>query len=539
MKTEKVFFSDSVGAEARKEGLDVTQGRTLSGDVNLSADVVVVGSGAGGAVMAYELARAGLRVIVLEAGPYVPSSEFSEDFTESLERLYADHGSQTNKDGDLLVLQGACVGGSTVVNGCVSFRTPDFILRDWQEQFGLSALTPEEMEPYFRKVERNLSIEENAGHEIARHSQLALAGAKALGWSVKPFKRNIRDCALTGHCLSGCKTDRKQSMLVTYLPWAVAHGAKIFSDVTVTQVISRAGQARGVIAEAKDSSGTTVANIRVDAPIVVAAAGAVQTPLLLLRSDLANGSDQVGRNFACHPSMYVGARYPEPVYAWRGALLGVYIDEFLPPEKGGFILEAGGLGAVEMTLITEPGSGEAFLDYMEDAKYYSGLVTLIHDHNVGRIGWDGDNKRVDYQLADVDFDSMLRAIKAAAQVHFAAGAEEVFVPSTKPLRIRSVEEIDQVLSELSNAPQVLRMVSYHPQGTCRMGSDPDRSVVAEHGESHDISGLYVADASLLPTSIIVNPQVTVYALASRIADQLIARREQYLGNASKGSGESG
>jgi len=541
MSADKTFLGGVGGGSVRKDGLAVTQGRTLTGDINLNADVVVVGSGAGGAVMAYELAQAGFRVIVLEAGPYVPSSAFSEDFTDSLERLYADHGSQTNKDGDLLVLQGKCVGGSTIVNGCVSFRTPDFILQDWQEKFGLSALTPEEMEPYFSKVERNLSIEENAGHEIARHSQLALAGAKALGWSVKPFKRNIRNCALTGHCLSGCKTDRKQSMLVTYLPWAVAHGAQIFSDVTVTQVLTREGKARGVLAEGKDNNGKTVANIRVDAPIVVAAAGAVQTPLLLLRSGIANGSDQVGRNFACHPSVYVGARYPDPVYAWRGALLGVYIDEFLEPKKGGFILEAGGLGAVEMTLITEPGSGQPFLDYMEGAKYYSGLVTLIHDHNVGRIGWDGDTKRIDYQLADVDFESMLQAIGAAAKVHLAAGALEVFVPSTKPLKIRSVEEIEGVLSELrdglQNDPQVLRMVSYHPQGTCRMGAEPSASVVAEHGESHEVSGLYIADASLLPTSIIVNLQVTLYALASRIADQLIARREQYLGALSQSSGE--
>ncbi len=512
----------------RQQGLSVTQGRDLRGDIRLRADVVVVGSGAGGAVTAYELARQGLKVIVLEAGPYIPSSAFSEDFTDSLERLYADAGAQTNKDGDLLLLQGKCVGGSTVVNACVAFRTPGFILQDWQRDHGLTGLTEEVLAPYFARVEALLSIEDNGEHEIARHSQLVRAGAQQLGWSVKPFKRNIRDCALTGHCLSGCKTDRKQSMLVTYLPWAVAHGARIYSDTAVTRIDAVNGAVTGVQAQASDADGNVVAQISVEAPLVVAAAGAVQTPLLLLSSGLANRSGQVGKNFACHPSLYVAARYPEPVYPWRGALLGVYVDEFMHPDKGGFILEAGGLGAVEMCLVSEPGTGKPYVDFMQDVRYYSGLVTLIHDHNVGQISWDSARKRIDYRLAEPDFDAMIAALAAAARIQFAAGAEEVYVPATEHLVIRNEAEIDTVLARLQNAPQVLRMVSYHPQGTCRMGANPDTSVVAEHGESHDIHGLYIADASLFPTSIIVNPQVTVYAMATRIAEQILARRDRYL-----------
>lgn len=511
----------------REKGLAVTHGRSLKGEQQWQADVVVVGSGAGGAVTAYELARQGLKVVIVEAGPYIPSEEFSEDFTDSLERLYADHGAQANKDGDLLILQGKCVGGSTVVNGCVSFRTPDFILEDWQRDYGLTGLTVEEMTPYFERVEKHLSIEENGEHEIANHSRLTRAGAEKLGWSVKPFKRNIRDCALTGHCLSGCKTDRKQSMLVTYLPWALAHGAQLVSETVVTRVVAEQGKATGVVANVFDEQGAVQATLRIDASLVVVAAGAVQTPLLLQRSELANSSGQVGHNFACHPSLFVAARYPQPVYPWRGALLGVYIDEFLHPSKGGFVLEAGGLGAVEMCLITEPGTGKPFVDYMQQSKYYSGLVTLIHDHNVGHIYWDGEEKRIDYRLNDADFASMKKALVAAARLHLAAGAEEVFVPASEHLVIRSEADIEPVLARLDNAPQVLRMVSYHPQGTCRMGADPARSVVAEHGETHDVKGLYVADASLLPTSIIVNPQVTVYALASRIADQILARRDRY------------
>lgn len=509
-------------------GLPVTQASDIQdSSLTLSADVVVIGSGAGGAVTAYELARQGLDVIILEAGPYVPSQAFTEDFTEALETLYEDHGGQTNKSGDLLLLQGKCVGGSTVVNGCVAFRTPDFILDDWQRDFGLTNLTPAALDPYFDRVERNLGIHDNGEHEIAAHSRLVREGANQLGWSVKPFKRNIRQCALTGHCLSGCKSERKQSMLVTYLPWAAAHGARIYSDTRVTQVLAEQGRATGVVAEVVDPERGKVADMTVSASLVVMAAGAVQTPLLLQQSNLANSSGEVGRNFACHPSMYVAARYPQEVHAWRGALLGVYVDEFMRPEKGGFILEAGGLGAAEMCLLCEPGTGKPYIDFMKDIRHYSGLVTLIHDHNVGEIRWEDGRKVVDYDVAKSDFPAMIESIRAAAKIHFAAGAEKVFMPTTEQLVMESEADIEPVLARIEHGPQNFRLVSYHPQGSTRMGADPASSVVAPHGETHDVEGLYITDASLLPTSIIVNPQVTVYALASYISDQILGRRDQY------------
>ena len=499
-------------------GLRVHQASDVTRDhLQLEADAVIVGSGAGGAVSAYELAKRGFKVLVLEAGPYVPSKDFTENFTDSLDTLYQDHGSQSNSDGDLLVLQGACVGGSTVVNGCVCFRTPDFILQDWQRDFGLSELTAEELSPYFDEVEKNLAVHDNGEHEIPQHGRLIRAGANRLGWSVKPLKRNIRQCGLTGHCLSGCKTERKQSMLVTYLPWAAAHGAQIYADTRVEKIVTREGRASGVEATITRHDGTVAATLSVSAPRVILAAGAVQTPVLLLKNGLGNRSGQVGKNFACHPSLYVPARYPEPVYPWRGAMLGVYVDEFLHPDKGGFVLEDGGAGLVELTMAAEPGTGKPFMDYMANAKYLAGLVTLIHDHNVGSIEWDGERKKINYQLSNSDFPAMQQALKAAARLHLAAGASEVYVPASDQRIVRSEADIDSQVDGLENQPQHLRMVSYHPQGTCRMGADPDHSVVAANGQAHDVPGLYVADASLLPTSIIVNPQITVYALATRIA----------------------
>jgi choline dehydrogenase-like flavoprotein len=504
-------------------GLDVTQAKDVTSErIELVADVVVVGSGAGGAVAAYELARAGRSVIVLEAGPYVPSSEFTEDLSKAMTQLYQDKGTQTNASGDMLVLQGRCVGGSTVVNACAAFRTPPYILEDWQKGHGLKNLTPETLEPYFRKVEEHLGIHVNAEHELNRNSNVLREGCKKLGISWKPIPRNIRGCAMTGHCLSGCASDRKQSMLVTYLPWAVAHGAKIYADTCVTGVMSEGGRATGVNAKVIDpATGKTKAEMVVKAQTVVLAAGAVQTPLLLQASKLANGSGQLGKNFACHPSAGIVGEYEQDIHVWRGALLGIYIDEWQHPSKGGFLLECGGGGPVELATALQPGLGKPFIDFMSRAKKMASIVTLIHDHNVGEVRWNQQTKQIDYQVAPADAPAFKAAIKAAARVHFASGAKRVYLPTVAPGVVERLEDLDAKVDAIQVAPHTLRMVSYHPQGTCRMGADARTSVVGPYGETHDVKGLYITDASLFPTSIIVNPQVTVYALATYIADHIV------------------
>ncbi len=505
-------------------GLQVTQASDIpaGSQLTLDADVVVVGSGAGGAITAYELARAGQRVVVLEAGPYVPSEKFTEMLAVSMATLYADHGGQTNAHGDISILQGSCVGGSTVVNAALCFRTPDYYLKLWAKDYGLGNLTPAVMRPYFEKIERNLHIRQVGPHETSAGAELLAKGMTQLGYPLGKARRNIKECVNSGACFSGCATDRKQSMLVTYLPWAVAHGARIYSDTRVTQVLTEGGAASGVQAEVWEN-GQKKADVRVNAARVVLAAGPVQTPLLLLASGLANSSDQVGRNFACHPTLSVTAEFGHEVGDFYGATHSLYMDQATLPEKGGWLLLNAVQDPVEASFQAEPGTGKPYMAYMSGYKNTVRLISLIHDKNVGRISWKDGQKHIHYEVDDADFEAMKKGLVATCRILFAAGAKKLYLPTSNRAVIERPEDVAAAISALRNEPARYKYTSFHPQGTCRMGADPRKTVVNPHGETHDVKRLYVADASLLPTSIGYNPSETVYALASYISDQIVAQ----------------
>jgi len=490
--------------------------------LELQADVVVIGSGAAGAVTAYELSRSGAKVVVLEAGPHILSSEFQEHIPTALETLYEDHGNQVNATGDLVVLQGKCVGGSTVVNAAVCFRAPNQVLDSWAEEHGLDNLSPGALAPYFERVEQNLSIHRNEPHEVNQNGRLLIEGAKRVGIPAEPIARNIKSCALTGHCLSGCKTDRKQSMLVTYLPWASELGATILSGTTAETFEVSDRRVTAVNAVATDASGRAKP-VRVKAGLVIVAAGAVQTPLLFQKNKIGNGSGEVGHNFACHPSLAVFGEHEEDIYPWVGATLTAQAGDVENPLEGGYLLEAGVGGPFSISTMVDGGLGRDFVEFMEVAKKFQSVVTLIHDHNVGRVYLDGDRKRIDYDLDDRDFESMRKALRATAQIYFAAGARRVYLPTTRRTTIESADQIDSVVDSLTNGKHMYRLTSYHPQGTMRMGADPTKSVVGPDGRCHDLDNVYVPDASLFPSSLLVNPQVTVYTMASYISDRILGR----------------
>lgn len=522
--------------EVPKDGLPVIQARDhIDKSIRLKADVVIVGSGAGGSVLAFELANAGRSVIILEAGPYVPSSEFTENMADTIDRIYVDGALQANTTYDVPLFQGACIGGSTVIDATIAFRAPDHVLESWEKEHGLKGLAPEKFRSYFDRVEQRLNVHINEPHEINECASKVIQGCESLGWSWKPLARTVKQCALTGHCLSGCASDRKQSALVTYLPWAIASGARLYSDTYVWQILTTNGRASGVLADVVDpQSKEKVAELRVDAQMVVVAAGAIQTPLLLEKSGMGNTSGWLGRNLSVNPFVGMLGKYPDPVYGWRGAMTGVYVDE-LHDEKNGYALMESGLAhPVQMLLMGGLGVADGHMEFFKDYRNYAALNVFVHDEGQGYVRWSGDvrtgNKKIDWNLSKKNFEDLTRAIRAAGRIFFASGAERVYLPTYNMLYADSVFELDKVIEQITFGALGLysmRVASLHPQGTCRMGMDPFESVVSPTGELHDVKGVFVADASLLPSEVTVNPRMTVYALASYIADQIIQNQESY------------
>ncbi|MCP4829655.1 MAG: GMC family oxidoreductase [Proteobacteria bacterium] len=516
--------------DVRASGLDVVEAANAAQSTyDLTADAVVIGSGAGGAIAAYELAKTGKKVIVLEAGRYVPSQKMTEMSAVSLGTMYADSAGQANAQGDITILQGACVGGSTVVNAALCFRTPDFYFKLWGERFGLTNLTTVSMTPYFEKVEKNIWITPNEDWETSPGAELIKEGLVATETPIGIAKRNVKDCALTGFCFAGCKTERKQSMLVTYLPWAQAHGTEIYADTRVNTITSKDGVANGVTAEMiNPDTKEKVADITVSAPIVVLAAGPIQSPIILMKSGLANSSGQVGQNFACHPSLSLTAEFDTPVDDFTGATHSVYVDEYTLPDEngvGGFIL----LNAIEQPVFAgasqNPGTGKPYISMMEKFANTIRLITLLHDKNSGNVTYKDGVKTINYTVDDEDFEAMKDGLKVNARILMAAGAVRVYIPTTLAKVIESEDQIDTVIDSLKNEKSRYPYTSFHPQGTLRMGADPATTVVSPMGETHDVKNLYVVDASLLPTSIGYNPSETVFALASYISDQINAAHE--------------
>lgn len=519
----------------RREGVAVTQAKDVARDPSLGrqfsiqTDVVIVGSGAGGAVMAYELAKAGRKVLVLESGRYWPSAEFTENLGDTLTKVYRDQAAQANTTTDVLFLEGNCVGGSTVIGACVMQRPGDEVFQKWSDELGLKGLGPRELDPYFAQVEGWLHVHTNEAHEVNTTAHKVIQGCERMGYSWRPVSRNVKNCALTGHCLAGCPSDRKMSALVTHLPWAAAYGARIFSDTEVSRVLMRNGRATGVEAVIRDpDTGTVVSNVRVDAQVVVLAAGAIHSPLILQRSQAPDRGGNIGRNMAVQPFTQVLATFKEDLYGFQGALVGVEVDEFL--KSDGFTFYSALAEPEQLMATGEQEAGDEHINFMKSFKRMAGLNAFAIDKGEGQVIWEGDHlsgrKVIKWSPSREDFERITRATSIAARIFFSAGADRVWLPTFQKMHAKNVFELDEMLARVDygiNGIYSYRMNSFTPHGTCRMGLDPYESVVSADGEVHGVSGLYVADASIFPTPVSSTPQWTVQVLSRYVADRILAR----------------
>ncbi len=512
--------------EGLARGWRVVDGARLDRDRDLECDVAVIGSGAGGAITAEALAGAGLAVAIVEEGPLASSSEFAMREGEAYGRLYQDGGARKSADGAIAILQGRCVGGSTTVNWTSSFRAPPETLAHWRAAHGLATMDEARLAPWYEQMESRLSIAPwslppNENNDALRR------GCEALGLQWGAIARNVRGCWNLGYCGMGCPTNAKQSMLLTAIPGALDRGAVLVHRARVERLRIAGGRVSACEARGIEASGAAPGpyRIRVRARHYVLAAGGIASPAILLRSAAPDPHRVTGRRTFLHPTVASIAAMPHAVRGWSGAPQSVYSDHFLAADVGGpagFKIESAPVHPV-LAAITLPGFGAEHARGMAQLANRQALIALIRDgfhpeSPGGRVFVrDDGSASLEYPMTAYLWEAARRAWLAMARIQFAAGASEVLPVHEEARGAATWEAASRGIERLPLRPLAARLMSAHVMGGCAMGADPRVSVVDEAGRCHHLANLSVHDASIFPTGLGTNPQLTIYALAARLS----------------------
>lgn len=485
---------------------------------DLACDVCVVGSGAGGGVAAAVLARAGLDVVVLEAGPTVSESDFVGDELDAYRRLYWGAAAATTDDGGIGLLTGECLGGTTTINWTTSFRTPDAIREEWGGPF-----PTDDFGHSLDAVSRRACV--NTDHNLpSSRDAIMKRGLDALGWHVAEMPRNVNGCdqnGICGYCGFGCQLGAKQSTLVTWLEDAQAGGARIVTQARATRVVTRAGRAAGVEFATVDGRRLTVR-----ATTVVVGCGALQTPALLLGSGLRNPN--VGRHLHLHPVTAVSALFDEDVRPWTGTIQALYSDQHADLDGGyGLKYETGPIHPGVLAAFAPWRNAAQSASLLSDLPRVSGIGLLLRDRGEGLVMRTRRGRlRIRYRLTADDAGRVRIGIEGAARILEAAGARRIQSSHAReiayePERGGRDEFLAAVDREGFDAGRCA-FFSFHHMGSARVGDTPADSACNWDGETWEVRGLYVMDGSSFPSASGINPMLTIEAIAHMNASRLAA-----------------
>jgi choline dehydrogenase-like flavoprotein len=518
--------------EGIARGWRVIDASRLEDDTSLDADVVVVGTGAGGGTAADILADAGLRVVLVEEGPLKSSTDFRMQEADAYPELYQESAARRTRDKAIAILQGRCVGGGTTVNWTSSFRTPEPTLRHWRREFGLAGFESADLAPWFARMEARLAI---SPWEVAPNANNAalMRGAAKIGIAAGTIRRNVKGCWNLGYCGMGCPTNAKQSMLVTTIPAALDRGATLVTRARALAFEWRGERIHALQCAAMDARGTrpTSRCVTIRARAFVAAAGAIGTPALLLRSRVPDPHGVLGRRTFLHPTLVSAAIMPERVDGFAGAPQTVYSDHYLDtlPLDGpiGFKLEAPPIHPL-LTAITLPSHGIAHAQQMRDFPHLQVLLALLRDgfhadSPGGTVTLASDGSPIlDYPLTPYLWDGARRAFAAMAEIQFAAGAKTVAPVHADGAAFTDLAAARAGIAAFDLRPLSTPVVSAHVMGGAPLGADPRRAACDTLGRFHHLANLHVMDGSLFPTSIGANPQLSIYGIVAKLASGLAA-----------------
>lgn len=501
----------------------------------ISCDVAIIGSGAGAGITAELLARAGLKVTIVEEGPLKSSVDFNQHESVAYPSLYQESAARKTEDKAINILQGRCVGGSTTINWTSSFRTPEATLKYWREHFGLDGFTADALAPYFDQAERRLNIgpwlvPPNENNDLLRR------GAAKLGIACAAIARNVKGCWNLGSCGMGCPTNAKQSMLVTSIPAALDQGAVLLVETRAERFELANGKVRSLLCGAVKANGAPASSgaaaTVITARHFVLAAGAINSPAVLLRSEAPDPNGHLGRRTFLHPVVMSAAVMPAKVEGWQGAPQSICTDHFLETQAIdgpiGFKLEAPPIHPV-IFASSVAGFGRQQADMLRKFPDTHVLLALMRDgfhpdSPGGRVKLRSDGSPVlDYPLTEFVMDGARRALLAMAEIQFAAGARQALPVHEMASPYTSWAEARQAIQALPMKPLLTKVVSAHVMGGCAAAVSEKNGVTRPDGVHWQFENLSIHDASIFPTSIGANPQLSIYGIVNRMAQGLAKR----------------
>jgi len=491
----------------------------------ITCDVVIVGSGAGGGVVAKELAEAGKDVIVIEKGAYLNEADFNQKEGDMIANLYEKSGALSNASGSMAVFAGSCLGGGTVVNWAGTIRTPDYILEEWARENDAPDFLSKEYQKSLDAAERNIFTNENAVAHNKQNQKLKV-GAGKLGHNWKNIAQNIKedpdlDQRAHGYSCFGDQHSLKQSTLVNHLEAANNNGTRFLVGTEVQKIIIEQGKAKGVEALHTNALGDKV-KVTVRAKKVVVAAGAIHSPAILIRSGLRH--PQIGKNLYLHPVISASGLYKEEINGWWGGMMTLTDNEFTNLDGPyGFKIETPPAHTGLIGLSLPWASAKQHKEMMLQSKYMANFIILTRDKYTGSIALDSQQKPViHYKLHPYDRKHLLKGLKEGIKIHLAAGAEEALILHNQLMEVKTDDDamLDRALQNLKWKDNYFNLFSAHQMGTCRIGGNKKLHPVSPEGETYEVKGLYVTDCSAFPKSSGANPMLSVEGLAHYLAQGL-------------------
>lgn len=500
----------------------VINGREIEEDLELECEVVVVGTGAGGAALAYELASRGRAVLMIEEGDYHRRSSFNGRPTKAYGLMYRDQGvTVALGNTSVPIWAGRAVGGSTVINSGTCYRTPERTLSLWRNRFGLpDVFSSQGMDPYFKRVESMLQVTPANPMYIGEIGPLIAKGAERLGYRHGVLARNAPECDGQGLCCFGCPTGAKRSTDISYVPEALKSGAQLITGARADKIDIVAGRARGITGTLRGplEKGKRP-QLRVKADAVVVACGTLYTPGLLRRSGACKTSGMLGKNLSVHPATKVVALFDQKVDQFKGIPQGYAIDQF---SDEGLMFEGGSL-PFDVMAVSVPWTGHRFMELMQNYRYMATFGLMIQDESRGEVlRGPGRSPLIVYNLNRRDTALMQRGIEILCRVFQEAGAKRVLPFVAGAEELSTVPDLERFKAKALRAGDI-EVTAFHPLGTCRIGMTPRDSCIGPDHEAHDVAGLYVCDGSAVPSSLGVNPQVTIMAMSVRAAEIIHTR----------------